>query len=512
LIRLNSRNEILWDRIIEGEWDVKVLSVIQSNDGGFLITGERDGHGALVTKVTGDGELVWLRGYMEQAGVSYGSCDAALVHDDGYLLVGHGAIFVAGEDEGRTYATIRLIYINENGEEQWRRIYGDVEHPRYGNGIIRTADGGYLITGSGTRPLPPNNRQNRGIAIFKLDRDFNFLWDHFYGTINSGAGHQVFQNADGGYAVFGEIQQSIADRNGPGILAVLTDNESCPAKDFSGNNRNGVINPRKKIVEGKFSNALSYEFDRYDPVTVPTVDWLNTPVFTVECWFKMSDAVSKSGLLIGKQYDENDLSFELSANNEEDVISWKIKTENGDFEVTCEAVPDAGWWNHVAASYDGEYLWMTYNTRDYVAEASGDLWLSDVPLLIGGCYLDGTGDLLFGGIIDEVRISDCARYLFDNSTDESINPIPSTPLLLDVFPNPFNSRLNITFQSSPGSGVKVEVISPLGRTIPVNFVGPWQTGTSHVFWDATGFPAGSYIIRIDNNKGEGLAKRITLLK
>lgn len=108
---------------------------------------------------------------------------------------------------------------------------------------------------------------------------------------------------------------------------------------------------------------------------------------------------------------------------------------------------------------------------------------------------------------DDTTYCDTSFYyelLFQNSVDDRRVEIPTGVELLPPFPNPFNSTVTIPFVSgSAAQPTQLAIFDSMGRIVrdllPTGGFGnpPYATGSHYVVWDASGFPAGEYIIRLE---------------
>jgi hypothetical protein len=92
------------------------------------------------------------------------------------------------------------------------------------------------------------------------------------------------------------------------------------------------------------------------------------------------------------------------------------------------------------------------------------------------------------------------------------NPPPvipaGTPILLQNFPNPFNSDTFIRYGIPQASEVRLEIFDVLGRSVRVLHSGPAGEGWHEELWDSRdskGIPvaSGAYIVRLAADSGTG---------
>ena len=81
---------------------------------------------------------------------------------------------------------------------------------------------------------------------------------------------------------------------------------------------------------------------------------------------------------------------------------------------------------------------------------------------------------------------------------------------LQTYPNPFSDRLRIRFSIDEPSQVKVAVYDLLGQEVEILSSDNYKTGSHQLEWNATGHPAGTYIIRATTDSGQ-MIKRVSLI-
>jgi hypothetical protein len=184
LIKTDSNGNVKWSRTFGGSSPDRGYSVLQTSDGGFIITGTGE---FWLIKTDSDGNKEWSRpsgGYLTKGG-----CSIQQTNDGGYI--------VAGGSEAR-YCW--LIKTDSNGNEKWSRTFGGT-NIYGGSSVQQTSDGGYIITGS-TRSGPHHTPHD--IYILKTDANGNKVWDKLYGRKNmDDRGASVQQTTDGGYIITG---------------------------------------------------------------------------------------------------------------------------------------------------------------------------------------------------------------------------------------------------------------------------------------------------------------------
>ncbi len=80
---------------------------------------------------------------------------------------------------------------------------------------------------------------------------------------------------------------------------------------------------------------------------------------------------------------------------------------------------------------------------------------------------------------------------------------PDAYMITPFFPNPFNSSTSIKVRLTKNESVQLKIYDSLGRLVAVPVSGTLGTGVHSINWDATDFPSGTYLYRLqvhDMNK------------
>lgn len=141
LIKTNSMGFKAWDKTLGGGAQDCGWSVEQTSDGGYITGGVTESFGtgtndAWLVKFDSIGEVVWEKTF----GLD-GSDEARSVQqteDGGYIITGQTSLIEEG------ISKVWLIKTDSEGNTQWEQTFGKGN----GNAVIQLDDGGYCITGS----------------------------------------------------------------------------------------------------------------------------------------------------------------------------------------------------------------------------------------------------------------------------------------------------------------------------------------------------------------------------
>jgi hypothetical protein len=132
----------------------------------------------------------------------------------------------------------------------------------------------------------------------------------------------------------------------------------------------------------------------------------------------------------------------------------------------------------------------------------------------GGLDIDSHGDLYVAQTLEirnGFRISTIAKItdrkssahhgavgLADNEIAEELDtPVPTSVELQQNYPNPFNPSTTVRFALAGPGWVKLSVYNSLGQEVGVLHEGMKEAGYHEIRWDATGFPSGVYLCRLE---------------
>ncbi len=159
IVRLDSNGNKLWDKRFGGSFEDKLYTVLQTNDGGFLIGGfttsdssgditepTRGGMDYWVVRTDANGNKLWDKRY---GGSNYDRfADAIETPDNGFLIAGFSASDSSGDVTHNTHgdADFWILKTDGNGNIQWDQNYGgdQVEELLVTQNI---PGGGYILGG-----------------------------------------------------------------------------------------------------------------------------------------------------------------------------------------------------------------------------------------------------------------------------------------------------------------------------------------------------------------------------
>ena len=214
LIKIDANGETVWSRTYDDTLGSSGMSVQQTHDGGFVITGRASffgpgGPDVLLIRTDSIGDTLWTRTY-GGAGDDEGN-SVQQTADGGYIIAANTSSFGLGSQ------VVWLIKTDSMGDTMWTRTFGDDSFANAAS-AQQTTDGGYMVSGW-TWPYSGSPQ----LCLIKTDAGGDTLWTQTIGKPGSWLqAHSAEQVADGGYVIAGDCQAQDGTVSLPGILLVRT--------------------------------------------------------------------------------------------------------------------------------------------------------------------------------------------------------------------------------------------------------------------------------------------------
>ncbi len=195
LIKTDENGNLELARSFGGEgWD-SANSVVQTQDGGYIVAGYTQSFGAVLRdlwlfKLDPMGNQVWSRLFGGDS--SEEAYDVIQTSDGGYLVAGYTESFGSGQRDGW------LIKTDANGIEEWSQVLGGTDYDIFSQ-VNSTSDGGYIVTGY-TKSYGAGNYDG---WIVKVDENGSLEWSQVFGGTNYDRLEAGQQTTDGGYIFAG---------------------------------------------------------------------------------------------------------------------------------------------------------------------------------------------------------------------------------------------------------------------------------------------------------------------
>ncbi len=201
LIKTDASGNQQWTKTIGGLSSDGARSINKTSDGGYIITGWTFSYGpgavgnVWLVKTDSLGNMQWNK-FFGGSDVDRGlSVQQTL--DGGYIITGYTASSGTGLDD------MLLIKTDSAGNAQWQYTFGGTGRD-YGNSVIQSSDGGFVVTGY----TLSYGAGGDDLWIVKTNESGNMLWSKTLGGAQSDVGNYIIQTTDGSYVITGHTLSS----------------------------------------------------------------------------------------------------------------------------------------------------------------------------------------------------------------------------------------------------------------------------------------------------------------
>lgn len=197
ILKLDTIGNIQWQKLLNTPGSVS--SIKQTSDNGYIIAG----YGYIATKLDSSGNIQW---YIYEMGIRME--DVEITSDGGYLFVGD---CIGGLGDVDYW----IIKTDASGNIQWQKIFGGLYMDK-AYSVKQRPDGSYIVAGE-SRSNDGDLTHNYGIEdywILKLNPQGEILWQKSVGGSSSERQHSLQLTEDGGYIISGSSSSNDGDISG----------------------------------------------------------------------------------------------------------------------------------------------------------------------------------------------------------------------------------------------------------------------------------------------------------
>mgnify|MGYP000172407924 CR=1 FL=1 len=224
IYQCNLLPHLAWQRSLGGGANEEANSIVQTNDGGFIVAGYTLSNNGDVTlnkgaedywviRLDAAGNVLWQKTY----GGTLTDIATSVIqtNDDNYVVAGYAASKngnVTGNHGSRDYW---IIKIDTDGNLLWQKAFGGSSNDE-AYSIRETVDSGFIVAGS-TFSNNGDVSGNHGFHdywVLKLDADGNLQWQKTLGGNLSDVAYSVRETADRNYLVAGYALSTNGDVTG----------------------------------------------------------------------------------------------------------------------------------------------------------------------------------------------------------------------------------------------------------------------------------------------------------
>ncbi len=261
LMKVNQSGDSLWARTYGGAGMDLGSTVLQTADGGYLLTGYTESFldptgDVYLVRTDAFGDTLWTRTYGEEG---YDRANHVLAtQDGGFLLVGITQSLGEASENGL------LIKTDAQGAVEWMTVFGD-EHRNSFAHARQLPNGDYIVVGGGAS----GTTNDYDVYLVRFDSEGDALWTRYFGGEESDGGTWVLPTSDGGFAVVGRSESFVPDHyydlyflktDGDGLLSAGNQQQPLPPSCILHQNYPNPFNP---------GTTISFELAR--PLTVSLI-------------------------------------------------------------------------------------------------------------------------------------------------------------------------------------------------------------------------------------------------
>jgi hypothetical protein len=223
--KLDNEGNLKWENSYGGSKDEEPSSIIQTNDGGFVISGyafsndgdlnnNKGGSDVWIVKTDSVGDLQWQKNFGGSNGDNGASIKKTL--DGGYIVAGYSASNDSDVTGSHGLSDVWVLKLDSVGNLQWQKCFGGSQDD-WGVSIEVTSNMDYIVSGFTLSNDGDITGFHQGDLYFhdywvvKVDLLGNIIWEKCLGGSGDDGPGNIIQLNDGGYAITGYTGSSDGD-------------------------------------------------------------------------------------------------------------------------------------------------------------------------------------------------------------------------------------------------------------------------------------------------------------
>lgn len=228
LLKFNSESELQWNKTYGGTADDRGKDIVQTNDGGYAILGssysnDHDVSGNAgqedywLAKLDALGTISWQKSF------GYSGTDSGIsviqTSDNGYLISGVLDV-TASNGEGNTSKNSNkhaggdywVLKLSASGDLQWSKFFGGLftDTPE---GIVETENNEYIIAGRSDSADTDisNNKGSYDFWVIRISNTGSLIWEKSFGGEEIDEARAITKSGDGNYIIAGDTRSMDQD-------------------------------------------------------------------------------------------------------------------------------------------------------------------------------------------------------------------------------------------------------------------------------------------------------------
>lgn len=180
-------------------------------------------------------------------------------------------------------------------------------------------------------------------------------------------------------------------------------------------------------------------------------------------------------------------SFTGKADGKEVKLNWVTKTEINNYGFNVERKVNDGQWNS-----------LTFIKGNGTSNSPKEYSYSDKDLFAGGSKFQ----------YRLMQVDTDGKFEYSDIVEVEI--LPTKFELSQNYPNPFNPSTTIQFSLPKATQLKINIYNMLGELVETLAEGTYEAGYHKVTFNASNFPSGIYIYRIESNAFTQVRKMVLI--
>jgi len=440
--------DVEWTKLYYGSDQDNGTYVQQSNDGGYIITGDTKSYGAglndiWLVKTNASGDTMWTKtfGGTEDDNAS---CVIQTIYG-GYLIFGETVSY------GPTYWKAWLIKTNENGDTSWTKLIGTGRHYFIQEGL-QLSDGDYVFVGY----TKASGAGQEDIWLVKTDATGDTIWTKTFGGSEGDVTQSMDVTNDGGFIIAAYTKSFSSGDKDCWLIRTDYKGDTLWTKVIGGSRDDYIYSVRHTSDNGFILAGATQSFgvqNSYYNLWVVKTDYSGDTLWT---------------RTFGGEGNETANSVVVTNDGDYVVAGW---SSSGTWLIKLNPLGDTLWtkslgWGiayHIEQTNDGGYIVLDY---DWDNLTLADIWL--------------------------------VKLATDPNDVEPLEQgkIPDNYILKQNYPNPFNPLTTIDFGIPESEFVTLAVYNLLGEPVEVLVNKYLTAGNYKVKWNAKEQISGVYFYQI----------------
>jgi len=216
ILKINADNSVAWQKNFGGSADDEATDIIEAADGSFIVIGNTSSTDGDVLQNKGfndywilnidtAGTVIWQKTF---GGSSDDIASSVVQTDDGGFIIAGSSFSTDGDIENHfytnNYSDYFIIKTDDHGNKEWVKNYGGNATDNLTQ-ILKTGDGGYMLCGfsDSDNGDVTGNHGNMDTWVIKISSTGGIQWQKSVGGSADDMAFSITQRTDGDYVLCG---------------------------------------------------------------------------------------------------------------------------------------------------------------------------------------------------------------------------------------------------------------------------------------------------------------------